>query len=128
MLSDIVEFAKAVVTHWGSLLTGGLIIAAIWIYEHFKGESLSWRFALVVLVLCFLAATYMAWRDQYLGWIEERQYRSRAAGEFAKLRHTAQKRYYEWWEACADPVAAANAKKAAEEMLGLRGTNKGNGV
>lgn len=116
MLGDILEFTKSVVTHWGSWLTGGLVIAAIWVYEHFKGESLSWKFAAVVLVFCFLAATFMAWRDQSLGWIEERQYRSRVADDFAKLRHTAQKRYYEWWEVCADPVAGANAKTAAEEM------------
>ncbi len=116
MLPDIFEFGKAVVTHWSSWLTGGLIIAAIWVYEHFKGQSLSWRFAAVILVLCFLAATFMAWRDQYRGWIEEQQYRSRVADELAKLRHAAQKRYYEWWEACADPTAAANAKKAAEDM------------
>ena len=116
MLGDILQFTKAVVTHWSSWLTGGLIIAAIWVFEHFKGDSLSWRFAAVVLVVCFLAATFMAWRDQYLGWIEERQYRSRVADEFATLRHTAQQRYYEWWEACADFVAAADAKKVAEEM------------
>lgn len=116
MLSDILEFTKAVVTHWGSWLTGSLIIAAIWVYEHFKGESLSWKFAAVVLAVCFLAATFIAWRDQSQGWSEERQYRSRVADELAKLRHTAQKRYYEWWEACADPVAGAKAKKVAEEM------------
>ena len=116
MLGDVGEFAKSVAMHWGSWLTGGLIIAAIWVYEHFKGEALPWRFAAVVLALCFLIATFMTWREQHRGWIEERQYRSRVADEFAQLRHSAQKRYYEWWESCSDPVAGATAKKAAEEM------------
>jgi|SRR5215467_42377 len=116
MLGDVLEFTKAVVGHWSSWVTGGFIIAAIWVYEHFKGEALSWRFAVVVLAFCFLVATFRAWRDQYRGWIDERQYRSRIADEFATLRHTAQKRYYEWWEACGDPAAAATAKKAAEEI------------
>jgi hypothetical protein len=58
----------------------------------------------------------MEWREQYRGWIEERQYRSRVADELAQLRHTAQKRYYEWWESCADPVTGPRAKQAAEEM------------
>ena len=116
MLADILEFAKSVVTHWGSWLTGGLIIAAVWVYEHFKGEPLPWKFSAVVLAFCLLAATFIAWREQYRGWIEERQYRSRVADEFAKLRHTGQKRYYEWWEACSNPAASAKAKQAAEEM------------
>jgi len=32
------------------------------------------------------------------------------------LRHTAQKRYYEWWETCHDSKKAAVAKTAAEEL------------
>ena len=116
MAGDAWEFVKAVAAHWGSWLTGGVIIAAIAVYEHFKGESLAWKFFLVVLTASFIIATFMAWREQHLGWIEERQYRSRVADDFASLRHAAQKRYYEWWEACSDPVVSGKAKHDAEEM------------
>ena len=85
-------------------------------YEHFKGQSLPWKFAVVVPSFSFVVATFVAWRKQYLGWIEERQYRSRVTHEFATLRHSAQNRYYEWWEACSNPVANVRAKQAAEDM------------
>ena len=116
MQTELWQFVKAVVEHWGSFLTGGVLIAAIWIYEHYKGESMPWRFALVVVAFAVVASMFLAWRDQYRGWIAERQYRSRVADDLAGLRHTAQKRYYEWWEACNDPTAAAKAKSAAEEL------------
>jgi len=116
MAAEIWKFVKAVVTHWGSWLTGGLIIAAVSMYEHFKGESLSWKFFAVVVAASFVASTFMAWREQHRGWIGEQQYRSRVADDFAALRHAAQKRYYEWWEACSDPVASAKAKDDAEKM------------
>ena len=116
MQGEIWEFVKSVASNWGSWLTGGVIIAAIWVYEHFKGESLPWRLVWLVVAFTFIVATFMAWREQYRGWIEERQYRSRVADEFAQLRHAAQKRYYEWWESCVDPVAGPKAKQAAEEM------------
>jgi len=116
MAGDAWEFAKAVASHWGSWLTGGLIIAAIWVYEHFKGESLPWGFAVVVLGASFIIATFMAWREQHVGWVAEREYRSRVADDFSRLRHSAQKRYYEWWEACSDPAASTKAKKDAEDI------------
>src|SRR5215467_4931859 len=53
MAAEIWKFVKAVVTHFGSWLTGGLIIAAVSMYEHFKGESLSWKFFAVVVAASF---------------------------------------------------------------------------
>jgi len=115
MQADIVEFTKSVVSYWGSFLTGSIIIAIIWIWEHYRGEAIPWR--LVVLVACAALATsvFMAWREQHQELLKERAYRAREADEFARLRHSAQKRYYEWWEACRDPAKVGEAKKAAEE-------------
>ena len=116
MQSEIVEFSKAIIGYWGSWLTGGVLIAIIWIYEHYKGDSLPWRVVFIVVVLSFVVAVFLAWREQYRGWIAERQYRSHAADEFAVLRHAAQKRYYLWWEACQDQEAASKAATDAERM------------
>src|SRR5438477_7842033 len=107
MQTELWHFVTAVGGHWGSLLTGGVLIATIWLYEHRRGEAMSWRFAALLAALALVVAVFLAWRDQYRGWMEEQRYRSRAADDLAGLRHTAQKRYYEWWEACDDPKAAA---------------------
>src|SRR5436309_6854265 len=45
-----------------------------------------------------------------------RRYRVTVADELAALRHTAQKRYYEWWENCNDAPRFAEGEKAAEDM------------
>jgi len=67
-------------------------------------------------VITFVVSTFLAWQEQYRGLIEEREYRTRRADEFAQLRHTAQKRYYDWWENCGNPAVAEKAKAVAEEV------------
>lgn len=116
MQSEVIEFSKTVISYWGSWLTGGVLIALIWIYEHYRGQSLPWRVIAAIVALSFVVSVFLAWREQYRGWISERQYRSRAADEFAVLRHAAQKRYYMWWEACQDEEAASVAAAEAERM------------
>src|SRR5438552_1209662 len=116
MQQEILEFLKAIFGYWGSLLTGGAVIAGIWIYEHYRGQNLPWRLIAMIVTLCFIVAVFLAWRDQYRGWIGERQYRSRSADKLAALRHAAQKRYYMWWEACRDEGAASKAAAEAERM------------
>jgi len=116
MQNELWQFVKAVVDHWGSLLTGGALIAAIWLFEFYKGESMPWRFAVLIAALALVTSMFFAWRNQYRGWLEERRYRSRVADDLAAFRHSAQKRYYEWWEACNDPAAGAKAKTAAEDL------------
>jgi len=114
MQGELLMFLRAVVGYWGSFLTGGVVIAIIWLLEHYRGQPVPWRVVAFVAVLAFAASTFMAWREEHRALINERKYRSRAADEFAGLRHTAQKRYYEWWEACHDPKKAPAAKDAAE--------------
>jgi hypothetical protein len=116
MQAAIVEFVRSVLSYWGSLLTGGILIASIWIWEHYRGEAVPWRLVALIAGLALATSTFMAWREQHQALLEERAYRSRAADDFAKLRHTAQKRYYEWWEACRDPDKVGAAKQAAEDM------------
>ena len=116
MQSELIEFWRAVVGYWGSLLTGGIVIALLWLYEHYKGQSVPWRAIAVIAGLALLVAVFLSWREQYRGWIAERQYRSRAADDFAALRHAAQKRYYMWWEACQDDAAASKAAAEAERI------------
>jgi hypothetical protein len=115
-MSELWEFTKAVVGHWGSFLTSGALIAAVWLFEHYMGESMPRLFAGLLAAAALAFSMFSAWRDQYRGWAAERQYRSRVADDLAELRHAGQKRYYEWWENCMGIEAAARAKAAAEEL------------
>src|SRR3989442_11065866 len=116
MQGELLMFLRAVVGYWGSFLTGGVVIAIIWLLEHYRGQPVPWRIVAFVAVLAFAASTFMAWREEHRALIDERKYRSRAADEFARLRHSAQKRYYDWWETCRDPKTAAAAKEAADQL------------
>lgn len=116
MLSDIGQFIWAVAAHWSSWLTSGVLIAGIWIYEHYRGQSFPWRLAAYVVAIAFIVSAFWAWRDQHQGWVDERAFRSRAADDLAKLRHSAQKLYYKWWENCSNEAAYTEASREAEAM------------
>jgi hypothetical protein len=116
MQTEILRFAAAVIAYWGTLLTGGVIIAAVALWEHYHGSAIPWSWVQAGAFLAFVVATFQAWRDQYRALIAETAYRSRAADEFAQLRHAAQKRFYLWWEGSFDGTKREQAKADAEDM------------
>ena len=58
-------FLVNVVQHWQSLLTGGLIAMAVFIYEHKKGKSVPWRVLVGIMGLCLFISCYLAWHDEH---------------------------------------------------------------
>ena len=61
----LVLFLWSVIDHWGSLMTGGIIIAIIVVIEHYLGKSLTWGRFLAVALLFFTYASYLAWDDEH---------------------------------------------------------------
>jgi hypothetical protein len=74
---ELWEFVKAIAWHWTALLTGSIVVAFMWGYEHYKGESIAWRPAFWIMVAAVFVSSFLAWREQYQGGIAERSYRSR---------------------------------------------------
>jgi DNA-binding MarR family transcriptional regulator len=63
-LANLYQFWSELLEHWIPLVTGGLCIAGVAIWEHFTQRSISWGlFALVVLV-SFGRANYQVWRKK----------------------------------------------------------------
>jgi hypothetical protein len=59
-----VKFARAVIRHWGSIVTSGAIIGALEIWQstgHFVPHWAYWAVAAVGLVVAF----YRAWLDEH---------------------------------------------------------------
>jgi len=59
----IVQFVEAVFRHWGALLTGGVPLALLWLYQgmgHTIPQWLYWAAGLLV----FLPAAFFAWDEQ----------------------------------------------------------------
>jgi hypothetical protein len=63
--AEILRFALSTVSHWGSLMTGGIIIAILIAYEHWKKKALSWRLYLWLMGACLFMAGFLAWKDEY---------------------------------------------------------------
>lgn len=63
-MNEPVAFLKAVVRHWVSLVTGGIVIALLWLWQGF-GHIIPRLVYGVVAVGAVLVASYRAWRDQY---------------------------------------------------------------
>ncbi len=57
------EFVYAVVRKWAAFLTGGLLIALLWIYQGYGHTVPQWVYGAVGL-LAFLPAAFYAWKDQ----------------------------------------------------------------
>jgi hypothetical protein len=64
-MDSLVLFLWSVIDHWGSLMTGGIIIAIIVVIEHYLGKSLTWGIFLAVALLFFTYASYLAWDDEH---------------------------------------------------------------
>jgi hypothetical protein len=62
---DLFFFVRSLVSHWGVLMTGGIPMAILAVWEHWKGQSISWGFFLVGALVFLLWAAYLAWKDEH---------------------------------------------------------------
>ena len=98
MHQRILQFLESVFKHWGALLTGGVLIAILSIYQG-TGHSVSpWLYGVGALV-AFLPAAFLAWNKQRdRAETSENQLRrsEREAPElFVSWNHTGQLQYRE---------------------------------
>ena len=64
-LKDVIVFLNAVNKHITLLLTGGALIAALGVTEHIAGYSLPWPIYSILLLILFMVACFMVWREEY---------------------------------------------------------------
>jgi len=58
-------FIKAVVHHWGVLVTGVGLSLVFGGVEHYRQESLSWKAYCLILAATVFAACFVAWKEQH---------------------------------------------------------------
>src|SRR5216683_820078 len=63
MLHEILAYVLAVITHWIGLLTGGLLVAVLLIYERLRKTTIPRKWFVGMVGACVLIATFLAWRD-----------------------------------------------------------------
>jgi uncharacterized membrane protein (UPF0136 family) len=65
--ANLIGFLRAVTSHWVSLMSGGVITAALGLYVYFSGRNVpSWVY-IPILALFVFWACYLAWRDAQTG-------------------------------------------------------------
>jgi hypothetical protein len=61
---DIGRFLWAVINNWAGYTTGGVIVAALWLWSTVKQVPISRKSAILVAAFFLLVAIFNAWRDQ----------------------------------------------------------------
>jgi len=80
---DVWEFIVAVLVQWASLLTGGIVVGAVVIYERFR-KPLPRAVAIAAITLALFVAVFLPWREKHRALVV-------AAGSIADLEaHTTQ--------------------------------------
>lgn len=65
MISEFWMFVFNTLAHWLSLLTGGIIALSIFLVEHYKNKSISWRALLLIMGTSLFISSFLAWRDEH---------------------------------------------------------------
>jgi hypothetical protein len=63
---NAISFIKAVLRHWGSLLTSGVIVAFLGLYEHLAQRAVSATSYGIIALIGVIVACYLAWLGEKL--------------------------------------------------------------
>jgi hypothetical protein len=67
-LRYLVGFLAAVLRQWGVIVTGGVIVGVVALYEHFSGRSLAGWPLKIAIGLSLFVAVFFAWRKERQQW------------------------------------------------------------
>jgi len=66
LLQDIGTYVLAVLIHWQAYATGGVVTGILQAWERLTKQTISRRlYIIIVIVVFFVVASFMTWRDQY---------------------------------------------------------------
>lgn len=65
LFQDILQFLWAVLSHWQAYMTGGMAMAAVFVYERLTSKTVSIRVVVGGIIAFLFVAFFLAWRDQY---------------------------------------------------------------
>src|SRR5438128_615387 len=64
LFGDNAQFIWTVLSHWQAYMTGGIVMAAMFVYERLTQKTVSVRVVIGGIIAFLLVAFFMAWRDQ----------------------------------------------------------------
>lgn len=63
-MDELRLFVRAIFSHWLTLMSGGVIIVAVGIYERVAGGNVPWSIYLSLICALIVIASFLAWRDK----------------------------------------------------------------
>jgi putative effector of murein hydrolase LrgA (UPF0299 family) len=73
MWDDIRQFILSLMRHWIPLLTGGVGMAIVGLYEHRTIAAVSWSIYVSIAFATFIVSCYFAWRVEYRSRIQHEE-------------------------------------------------------
>ncbi len=64
-MADLNLFARAIFSHWLTLMSGGAIIVFVGIYERAASRNVSWSIYVALVCVLIVVASFLAWRDKH---------------------------------------------------------------
>lgn len=65
-LKHIAVFSSRVIHNVSALITGGVVAAGVFIYEHFENKSIPMNAVYCGLCIFFIVGSFQAWRKQFM--------------------------------------------------------------
>ena len=59
------NFIRAVLSHWVGLMSGGVIVVAVGVWERLAGRNVPLHVYLILVLLFIILACFLAWKDAH---------------------------------------------------------------
>jgi hypothetical protein len=64
-MDELKLFARAIFSHWLTLMSGGVIIVAVGIFERVTSRNVSWSIYVTLICVLIVVSSFLAWRDKH---------------------------------------------------------------
>lgn len=86
LFGELYLFVGALLRSWWGYLTGGPVIAILWIYEHKRGRGISWKVSRWAIAAFLVVACFDVWRSEHIRGSEAQRQAAAEAHEMESLR------------------------------------------
>jgi hypothetical protein len=89
VIRDIASYVGSLIRHVSAYITGGVLAAAIFIYEHLRGQNISSHALYIGFVVFFLMGSFLTWREQRIKVLEGEDKLKKIGSELCLVYETA---------------------------------------
>jgi hypothetical protein len=92
-MDELKLFGRAMLSHWLTLMSGGVIIVVLGIIERATGRNISWSIYIALICALIVIASFLAWQDKHRELIEKHGEVDALIQELAKEREPVRREF-----------------------------------